>query len=297
MVWQYRLLKGFSWLSCRLPYSTVLRLGAGIGILHWYFGRSQRRRAIAQLQERLGVSAEEAVVIARRMFVNIGKTLLEVLYTPALTPEKLERWVTIENLHYLTEAMSAGQGTVMLTAHFGNWEWMAARLVQAGFPVAAIAQTQPNPGLDQLLNEYRGKVGLAPYARGNALVAAMKALKNGHILGFLADQDAKANGIFVNFFGRPSSTPQGPAVFAQRCRAPVVPAFIVRQPSKGHRIVLSPPLYAEKAVGPDQEIASLTARMTRVMEERIRQHPDHWWWFQRRWITVPRTGETSGGKN
>ena len=296
MGWQYILLRGFSRLLCRLPYSLVLRLGSGIGFLHWFFGRSQRRRAIAQLQEHLGASPDEAAAIARRMFGNIGKTLLEVLYIPALTPEKLERWVTIENLHYLEEAMSAGKGTVLLTAHFGNWEWTAARLVRAGFPVAAIAETQPNPGLDQLLNEYRGMVGLAPYARGNALVAAMKALKSGHILGFLADQDAKASGVFVEFFGRPASTPQGPAVFAQRCGAPVVPAFIVRLPRKGHRIILSPPLYAEEADDPRQVIVSLTARMTQVMEERIRQYPDHWWWFQRRWITDPKTGEASGIK-
>ena len=296
MGWQYILLRGFSRLLCSLPYSLVLRLGSGIGFLHWFFGRSQRRRAIAQLQDRLGASPDEAAAIARRMFGNIGKTLLEVLYIPALTPEKLERWVTIENLHYLEEAMSAGKGTVLLTAHFGNWEWTAARLVRAGFPLAAIAETQPNPGLDQLLNEYRGMVGLAPYARGNALVAAMKALKSGHILGFLADQDAKANGVFVEFFGRPASTPQGPAVFAQRCGAPVVPAFIVRLPRKGHRIILSPPLYAEESDDPKQVIVSLTARMTQVMEERIRQYPDHWWWFQRRWITDPKTGEASGIK-
>ncbi|MHC1759690.1 MAG: lysophospholipid acyltransferase family protein [Negativicutes bacterium] len=296
MGWQYILLRGFSRLLCRLPYSLVLRLGSGIGLLHWFFGRSQRRRAIAQLQERLGASPEEAAAIARRMFDNIGKTLLEVLYIPALTPEKLERWVTIENLHYLEEAMSAGKGTVLLTAHFGNWEWTAARLVRAGFPLAAIAETQPNPGLDQLLNEYRGMVGLAPYARGNALVAAMKALKSGHILGFVADQDAKASGVFVKFFGRLASTPQGPAVFAQRCGAPVVPAFIVRLPRKGHRIILSPPLYAEESDDPGEVIVSLTARMTQVMEERIRQYPDHWWWFQRRWITDPKTGEASGIK-
>ena len=296
MGWQYILLRGFSRLLCRLPYSLVLRLGSGIGLLHWFFGRSQRRRAIAQLQERLGASPEESAAIARRMFGNIGKTLLEVLYIPALTPEKLERWVTIENLHYLEEAMSAGKGTVLLTAHFGNWEWMAARLVRAGFPLAAIAETQPNPGLDQLLNEYRGLVGLEPYARSNALVAAMKALKSGHILGFVADQDAKASGVFVEFFGRLASTPQGPAEFAQRCGAPVAPAFIVRLPRKGHRIILSPPLYAEESDDPGQVIVSLTARMTQVMEERIRQYPDHWWWFQRRWITDPKTGEASGIK-
>ena len=95
MGWQYFLLKGFSRFLCRLPYSLLLRLGSGLGFLHYRFGHSQRRRAIAQLQERLGVSGEEAAAIARRMFRNIGKTLLEILYIPALTPEKLERWVSI----------------------------------------------------------------------------------------------------------------------------------------------------------------------------------------------------------
>ena len=294
MGWQYFLLKGFSRLLCRLPYSLVLRLGSGLGFLHYQFGRSQRRRAIAQLQERLGVSGEDAAAIARRMFRNIGKTLLEILYIPALTPEKLERWVTIENRHYMDEALSGGHGAVILTAHFGNWEWMAARLVRAGFPLAAIAETQPSPGLDQLLNEHRAMVGLAPYARGNALVAAMKALKAGNVLGFLADQDAKANGVFVEFFGRQASTPQGPAVFAQRCGAPVVPAFIVRQPRRGQRIVLSPPIYGDAEGDHATEVLRMTEEMTRVMEERIRRYPDHWWWFQRRWITDPKTDGGSG---
>ena len=292
MQWQYYLLKGLSRLVCALPYSLVLRLGACIGFLHGFFGRSQRKRAMRQLQERLGVEAGEASAIAGRMFKNIGRTLLEILYMPALTPAKLNRLISIENLHYLTEAMNAGKGTVLLTAHFGNWEWMAARLVQAGLPMAAVAETQPGPGLDRLLNEYRQQVGLKPYARGNTLVCAMKALKNGQVLGFLADQDAKGSGVFVDFFGRPSSTPQGPAFFALRSGAPVVPAFIVRQPrNKGHRILLSPPIYAVDPQNPQEQIPAMTARMTEVMEDRIRRYPDHWWWFQRRWITNPKTGD------
>ena len=292
MQWQYFFLKALSKFLCALPYSLLLRLGAGLGFLHGAFGRSQKRRALRQLQERLGVDAGEASAIAGRMFKNIGRTLLEILYIPALTPAKLERWVSIENLHYLTEAVNAGKGTVLLTAHFGNWEWMAARLVEAGFPLAAVAETQPGQGLDRLLNEYREQVGLKPYARNNTLIAAMKALKNGYILGFVADQDAKGSGVFVDFFGRPASTPQGPAFFAQRCGAPVVPAFIVRQPrNKGHRIILSPPIFASDSRDMEQQIQELTARMTEVMENRIRRYPDHWWWFQRRWITNPKTGD------
>ena len=292
MQWQYFLLKGFSRFLCALPYGIVLRLGSGLGFLHGFLGRSQRNRAVRQLQERLGVGAGEADAIAGRMFRNIGRTLLEILYIPALTQSKLNRLVSVENPHYLQTAMGAGKGTVILTAHFGNWEWMAARFVQLGFPVAAIAETQPGPGLDQLLNEYREQVGMKPFARGNTLVSAMKALKQGCLMGFLADQDAKASGVFVDFFGRSSSTPQGPAVFALRCGAPIVPAFIVRQPrNKGHRILLSPPIYASDSEDAQQQIQELTERMTKEMENRIRQYPDHWWWFQRRWLTDPKTGD------
>jgi len=296
MLWQYYLLKNFSRFLCLLPYPLVLWIGSGIGMIHWALGSSPRRRAQQQLQDRLGVTAAEAALICRRVFRNIGRTLVEILYIPALTPDKLERWVTIENPHYLREAMAAGHGAVILTAHFGNWEWMAARLVRAGFPLAAIAETQPAAGIDRLLNEYREQVGLAPYAKGNALIAAMKALKKGNALGFLADQDAKANGVFVDFFGRPASTPQGPAVFALRSGAPIVPAFIVRQAKRGHRIILSPPLYGDPAADSTAEIAQMTELMTKVMEDRIRSHPDHWWWFQRRWITDLKTGEACDGK-
>lgn len=294
MHWQYFLLKGFSRLLCRLPYRLVLWLGSLLGWLHGTLGRSQRKRAIQQLQQRLGLSESEARHTANRMFANIGKTLLEILWIPALTPARIRRWVTIENPHYLTEAMSKGKGMVILTAHFGTWEWMAARFVQEGIPVAAIAQTQPGPGLDRLLNEYRQLLGMQPYARGNALAAALKALKKGFMLGFLADQDAKQNGIFVDFLGVPASTPQGPAVFALRAGAPVVPAFIVRQPRKGHRILVSPPIYADPTQPETAEIERLTCEMTRVMEDRIRRYPEHWWWFQRRWITTPQRGEESG---
>ena len=293
MHWQYCLLKGISRLLCLLPYGLVLRIGDSLGWLHHTLGASQRGRARRQLRERLGVDEAEAAAITRRLFRNIGRTLVEILYFPALTPSRLKRLVSIENLHYLQEAVAAGHGVVVLTAHFGNWEWLGARLAHEGFPVAAIAEPQPGKGLDTLLNEYRVLAGYKPFpAHGNSLVSALKALKNGCVLGFLADQDAKEHGVFVNFFGRLSSTPQGPAFFSQRVGAPVVPAFMLRQPrGKGHRILLSPPLYAGADGETDQQIQELTAAMTAVMEDRIRRYPDHWWWFQRRWLTDPKTGD------
>jgi KDO2-lipid IV(A) lauroyltransferase len=58
--------------------------------------------------------------------------------------------------------------------------------------------------------------------------------------------------------------------------------------------VLSPPIYRVSDGDHETEILRMTEEMTRVMEERIRRYPDHWWWFQRRWITDPKTGGGSG---
>ena len=289
MQWQYCALKAFSMFLCVLPYRGLLWFASGIGFLHYTFGCSQRRRAIRQLKERLGLDEKAAADTAKKVFRQVGRTLLEILYIPALNPQSLARLVTIENGHYLRNAQAEGKGVVLVTTHFGNWEWLAARLSQAGYPMAAIAQGQPTAGVDQLLNEYRQHVGMEPFARGSVLTGALKALRKGKVLGFLIDQDARSEGIFVNFFGIPTSTPRGPALFAIRTGSPIVPVVIIRH-GRGYRILFHPPLLWDRQAPITEEetiLRNLTDQVTRIMEARIREYPDHWWWFQRRWLTAP----------
>jgi KDO2-lipid IV(A) lauroyltransferase len=64
-------------------------------------------------------------------------------------------------------------------------------------------------------------------------------MKKGRMLGLVADQDGGYHGIFVPFLGKMASTPTGPAYFARKFKAPVVPMFIVRKEGllrpSGHR--------------------------------------------------------------
>ncbi len=77
----------------------------------------------------------------------------------------------------------------------------------------------------------------------------------------------------------------GPAVFAKRFKSPVVPAFIVRQPEGGHRVLLYEPFYYQDTGNEDRDIYELTLKMTQITEEVIRTYPDEWLWFQKRWNT------------
>ncbi|MEN6412068.1 MAG: lysophospholipid acyltransferase family protein [Veillonellales bacterium] len=288
--WQYHLLKAISRLVCLLPYTIVLFIGRQLGRLYYHLAARQSRRAMNQMQESLSVSAKEAERITRRLFRKLGQTFMEVLYTPVLTPEKIKQLVTLENDQYLADAVSQGHGVVLLTAHIGNWEWLGAALAMAGFPLTTLIKKQPNDQHTRILNEYRQKVGMEIFSRGTSeLVGAARALKKGKILSFLADQDAGVSGVFVSFLGKAASTPLGPAVFAKRFHSPIVPVFIVRRPEGGHRAIVEPPLIMEDTGDETVDLYNATEKMTRIIEAVIRQYPDEWLWFQKRWNTAPRT--------
>lgn len=286
-VWQYYLLKGLSSIICLLPYNGVLWLGKILGRLYYRIAARQRRRALQQIQESLGISLEAAEHKIRSLCIKLGQTFLEMLYMPVLNPETMHRYVTIENRHYLAEAVDQGRGVVLLTAHIGNWEWLGAFLAMSGFPLAAVIKRQPNDQHTRILNEYRQLAGIEIFARGTTeLVSAARALKQGKVLGFLADQDAGPNGLFIEFLGKMASTPTGPTIFAKKFKAPVVPVFMVRNPEGGHRIIIHEPFYYESTGNEVEDSYNITAKMSKIIEQTIQQYPDEWLWFQKRWNTA-----------
>lgn len=286
--WQYHTLKTMSRLISSLPYTFVLQAGKWLGKLYYRLAGRQRKRAIAQMMAGMSLSAAESETIVKSLFTKIGQTFLEIMYTPALSAQNLQRYVSIENMHYFREALAEGHGVVILTAHVGNWEWLGAGLALSGLPITSVIKRQPNDQHTRLLNEYREMVGMEIFARGTTeLVAAAKAMKKGKGLGFLADQDAGVSGIFVDFFGRAASTPIGPAVFAKRFKAPVVPCYIVRKKEGGHRLIIHKPFYYEDTGNESEDIRRLTVTITNHLEDFIRRYPDEWLWFQKRWNTRP----------
>jgi len=283
---QYYLIRMISRIVCLLPYPLICRMGRVVGYIFYRIAKRQRQRGIEQAMRGLELSHQEAEQIVRRLFYNLGQTLMEVMYMPALSSEKIGKYISIEGLDNLRLALQSGKGVVFLTAHIGNWEWMGAALSHAGFPMTTIAKPQPNVHFTRILNEYRAMVGLEVFHSGTTdLVKAAKALKQGKVLGFLADEDGGSNGVFVDFLGKKASTPIGPAIFAKRFGATIVPAFTFHRPGGGHRVVIGQPFAYEKHSDPDEELYQNTARMTKFIEEAIKANPEDWLWFRKRWNT------------
>ncbi len=269
-----------------LPYDLLLFLGRILGNLYYLLVKKQRERAVAQMMPALQISEREARKLVKESFVNLARNMLEILYMPNLATKNLSDYVTVDHPERIEKVLAEGHGTVVLTGHVGTWEWMSGGLALMGFPITAIAKLQPNRDYSRALDDLRATVKVEIFNRGTSeLLAAGRALKKGKVLGFLADQDAGPGGAFIDFLGKPASTPMGPAVFSKKFNSPVLPMFIIRQPNGRHVIEVREPMRFEDTGNTDEDLFRFTEKMTRILENVIREHPTQWIWFQKRWNT------------
>lgn len=284
----YKSLMALSWIVCHTPYRLLMGAGWVLGGLYYLLIKKERERAVSQMMMSLQIPEAEARRTVRASFVNLARNMLEILYMPHLNEQNFEQYIEIDHLERMKAALAEGHGVVVLTGHVGTWEWLSASFTLNGLPVTAIAKPQPNIQYTRVLDDLRATIHVEIFSRGTSeLLAAARALKSGKILGFLADQDAGPGGCFTEFLGRTASTPMGPAVFASKFHAPVVPAFILRQPNGKHKVVIGEVLHYEDHGDTDKDLHDFTVQMTKIVDRIIRENPTQWLWFQKRWNTPP----------
>jgi KDO2-lipid IV(A) lauroyltransferase len=221
--------------------------------------------------------------------MNLGRSMMEFVSMDRLHAGDIREMVRFESLGPLDDALSSGRGIVLFTGHFGNWELGAAAIGAYGYPVNLVVGRQSNPFVDAHINRLRaGKAaGIIDRGSGAGLRGAMRALARNEIVAFVADQDARHHGEFVDFLGRPASTHKGPAQFAVRRNSPVVAGFIRRTDGGKHCVELRAPMWPDRSLDEDAAIVDLMQRYTDALSDAVRAHPAEYFWAHRRWKTAP----------
>jgi KDO2-lipid IV(A) lauroyltransferase len=109
-----------------------------------------------------------------------------------------------------------------------------------------------------------------------------RVLKEGKMLGLVSDQDAKSRGVFISFLNQPASTPKGAARFHLKSKAPMVFVTCVEQFPNKYEINFQKVLSS-----PNDTVKDITQRYSTMLEEIIKQHPEQYFWWHRRWKTKP----------
>jgi len=276
-------------LVAAMPLPAARRVGAGLGQMVYWLLRRRRRVTLANL--RLAFGSTLAPCDRRRLagatFRHLGVTAAECCRLYFGRPGALFDRLQVEGLEHLKDALAEGRGALCLTAHFGNWELLAAAHALTGLPLNVVVRPLDNLHLERLLARGRERSGLRLIPKRQAIHGVRAALARGECVGILLDQNAGRAGVFVPFFGHLASTSRSLAVLALKTHAPVVPAFVRRLSGGEHLITLDPPLPLVVTGDLDQDIVLNTASFTQTIERHVRAQPEQWFWVHRRWKTRP----------
>ncbi len=273
----------------RLPARFALRLGVRLGDIMYCVLKKRRDIALSNLRLAFGNEKAERDLkrIARLSFRNLGKNVVELLRFPLLNEQNLWQLVTVEGREHFEQAQQLERGVVVFIAHLGNWELLAPTYAALSKRVAVIAFPLKNRYLNDMVNKYRSCLGLKIISKQFATKNVLKALKEGYAVGFLADQNAGREGVFVEFFGKLASTARGPVSIALKTGAPLLLSFDIRMPDDRHRFIVTEPMILTVTGDRERDVAENTARLMRILEDYIRQYPCQWMWQHDRWKTRP----------
>lgn len=235
-------------------------------------------------------SNEEIEVIAKKFFRHFCDFLIESIKTIHLSKKEINRRFSYKNPELFEQYYQKGQSIVLVSGHYGNWEWMVDFPSKVKYDTLAIYKPLQNEKFDRLVLNIRKK-----YARGSEMVAMndiyrrileSEKAKKPIITWFLVDQTPPRNYPFrISFMNREVPFYTGPDKIAQKFGHAVVYMKIMKQKRGYYQVEFIP----VSDTAPQSDEFEIVRRIVKTLENTIREQPEYWLWSHRRWKHAGKT--------
>lgn len=281
-MYSYALYKFGQYLAFRLPLRLCYAIATFFSDVHFVFANQDRACTWANYRIIFPEKSDKELRRIRlAMFRNFAKYLVDFFRFPMMDMRQIKNMIRVENRHYVDEAMRKKKGVILLTAHIGNWELGGVAMSGLGYPLWAVALPHKSAEVNEFFNSRRKKMGVKVIQFGKAARSCFKVLKEQEMLALVGDRDfSNEAGEIVDFFGKRTYLPKGPAVFAIKTGAPIVPGFVLRNGDDS--FVLRFEQAFEAAA--HETVPDLIRRYKELIERYIRAYPEQWFMFKKFWI-------------
>jgi KDO2-lipid IV(A) lauroyltransferase len=285
-----------AWALLHLVPLGVLRRGLeAAGHMAWLVDRKHREVVAANLRTAFPEWSYAARTnVERKAFANWGRIAAELVHFERSAAKRGRGDPTIRALAAASDPLLAGgRGLLVLTAHTGNFEFLARLWGRAtGVEIAVFHRVMRNRRIDDFVRRERSACSFRVLGRGVTVREALRILARGGVFVVPLDQNQlPGRGIFVDLFGRPACTTTLLARLALASGATVLPVFAVWK--NGDTVAeIGAPIETPSDAGGREKgtvVRALTERYTREIERVVRAHPSQWNWAHRRWKTRPGT--------
>ncbi|MFO7613159.1 MAG: lysophospholipid acyltransferase family protein [Bacteroidales bacterium] len=226
--------------------------------------------------------AHERKKLVKRIYRNLADVFIEGIRAFTMSQEQVNQRHRILNPEILDPCLAAGKSVIIVTGHYGNWEWGAfSAPLQTKFRVIGFYKPIRNKWINDFIRKSREKYGitLATIFETSKTFERNRGIPTLYLMA--ADQSPRSSekAIWVDFLGRETAFLHGPEKHSRQNDYPVVYVDI-RCVRRGYYTLQLHLLADGPASLPDGEI---TRRFAKKLESVIREEPAHWLWSHRRW--------------
>ncbi|MBN1356864.1 lysophospholipid acyltransferase family protein [bacterium] len=228
--------------------------------------------------------------LKREVYRHFGEFLGAWLSFNRIGLDTLNSAVKLNNIECLHRAFNRGKGVFCATAHFGNWE-LAGRILPQYCPdFYLVLKELKNRKLNEYFEKLHLESGMKSIYSKKSGVQIIRGLSKNAAVGILMDQNAGSRGIFVPFFGRPTSFHRGPAQIALKTGAAIITLFAL--PENGGWTITFREIETALSGDVESDTARIMGEYAAQLEGHVRNHPGFYFWFHNRWKVDPPSEET-----
>ena len=275
-------------LVTRLPRAASYAIGHVGTWLAYRLMRDGTRALVENLRVvRPNASSRELKRLALLTYRSYARDTIDFIRSIPMNRTQFEPTMATFDSSRLDDLLKQKRGAVIVGGHFGNWELggVALRLLH-GYPLTVVGKPEASPVVGEIRRRMRESLGIETLQIGQMLDTALqirRVLATNGIVAMLLDRHVGRDRIDVTFFGRPAGFVRTPAMIGYLSGAPLVPAFMIRQPDDRFVGVLGEPIVVDSTKPTEDAVRSATQAFAAQLEDRIRANPQLWYQFYPYW--------------
>ena len=225
----------------------------------------KRENLFIKLQSKVFLGKE---ISPYKVYANIAQTFFEAFNLKSIKDENITVHKSREDI--LEKIQNDKKPTIVLTAHTGNWELLAAYFIKKGLKIA-----------QDIIEKMRSEYGIQTIWRGGNQGAKeiLDVINNNHLMAGLIDQHTRVTSILSTFFGHEVKVPSSLIKIAKKHNANIIIAFNFRKDLTHYDFYLH---YLDSNYT-QEEIVKV---YNELLEKYIRMYPDQWVWMHKRWRVI-----------
>ena len=225
---------------------------------------------------------QEIKIIEKQFYSHLCDVIVETIKSFTITSKELNNRMKLLNPEVLAEVYQTNRKMIVVTGHYGNWEWAAITLpFQSNYSAQGVYLAIKNPIINRAMIKSRSRFGIDLLEAGKIYQELENRKSILSITGFIADQSPSKpeKGIWMHFLNQETVVASGTERYAALHEMAV--AFgKIKKIKRGH-YTLEYELVTENAA--IEKAGYVTQKHTQILEKIIQEEPQFWLWSHKRW--------------